>query len=132
MNIIEKYADNLSHLRIDMSLFSKDVLEMCPKEGVQNFEHFQKSLEAWFPKLEKIVVTNIVTKNVNINNEEQLHGVLYLEVYYKVHSGKAKVDALHVVQAHENGKIFLVNSFWKYSQFEQLVKNHPELGGKAE
>lgn len=127
MNIIEKYAENLGHLKIDMSLFSKDVLEMCPREGVQNFEHFQKSLENWFPKLVKIVVKNIICKNVEINHEEQLHGVLFLEVYYKVNSGDAKIDALHVVQAHNDEKIFLVNSFWKYSQFEELIKIHPEL-----
>ncbi len=127
MNVIEKYAERLSQLNMDFSLFAPNAVEMCPREGVQGLKGFAESLKSWFPRLVKIEVKKIICKHVEINNKQELHGAIFLEVYYKVKTGEAKIDALHVVTANEQEKILIVNSFWALSQYDDLAAVHPEL-----
>lgn len=127
MNVIEKYAKTLSQLQMDLDLFDPNAVEMCPREGVSNLKGFSESLKRWFPRLEKIVVKNIICKHVDYDHVHQLHGVVFLEVYYKVKHGEAKIDAVHVVITNEQEKILSVNSFWALSQYDELALKHPEL-----
>ncbi|MBS3904677.1 MAG: hypothetical protein KGZ39_05070 [Simkania sp.] len=127
MNVIERYAEHLSNLTMDFDLFSPDLVEICPGEGLLDIKKYKESLRNWFCFFEKILIKNVVCKSLKFENLKGLQGVVWLEIYHKVNQGEAKIDVIHVLKTDENEKILVINSFWTLSQYVALVKEHPEL-----
>ena len=48
MNIIEKYAQQISELRMEPDLFLPDGIEICPAEGTRTLLQFAEGAKDWF------------------------------------------------------------------------------------
>src|SRR3990167_7048280 len=126
MNVIEKYAQQLSELRLEENLFLPDGKQICPAEGTRKLIENVTGMQTWFEHVNKMSIHQIICKNWLDDGVNELQGVIIMDAFYKVKQGEAKVSAVQVLHAREN-KIVYMNSFWDLSKFKKLIAEHPEL-----
>jgi hypothetical protein len=126
MNVIEKHAQLFSELKIDKNLYWPEGIQMCPADGTRTLGDYAATSDQVFKHIDKIIVTQLISKKATVDGEEQLQGVMCADVFFRVKQGEAKVPVVHVLHS-KNNLIIYMNSFWDFKKFNDLASTYPEL-----